>query len=127
MMWILIRRVATTFVPLAARVASTSGVCRHDCEIFNTEILVGFTLSKHTLFEWLHAGSHARASKREAPRADGISPHADARQSVRASPGRISPLASGAAPRRAKKIGNLGVGLRAAYDVQGTKGGFTWT
>ena len=55
MMWILIRRVATTFVPLAARVASTSGVCRHDCEIFNTEISVGFTLSKHELFERFHA------------------------------------------------------------------------
>ena len=40
------------------------------CEIFNTEISVGFTLSKHELFEWFHAGSHARASKREAPRAD---------------------------------------------------------
>ena len=39
-------------------------------EIFNTEISVGFTLSKHELFEWFHAGSHARASKREAPRAD---------------------------------------------------------
>ena len=49
-----------------------------------------------------------------------ISPHADAPQSFRAPPRRISPLASGAAPRRAKEIGNLGVGLRAAYDVQGT-------
>ena len=42
------------------------------CEIFNTEISVGFTLSKHKLYEWFHAGCHARASKREAPRADGI-------------------------------------------------------
>ena len=33
-----------------------------------------------------------------------IPPHADARQSFRASPGRIPPLASCAAPRRAKKI-----------------------
>ena len=40
------------------------------CEIFNTEISVGFTLSKHELYEWFHAGCHARASKREAPRAD---------------------------------------------------------
>ena len=42
------------------------------CEIFNTEISVGFTLSKHKLYEWFHAGCHARASKREAPRADEV-------------------------------------------------------
>ena len=40
------------------------------CEIFNTEISIGFTLSKHKRYEWFHAGCHARASKREAPRAD---------------------------------------------------------
>ena len=40
------------------------------CEILNTEISVGFTLSKHKRYEWFHAGCHARASKREAPRAD---------------------------------------------------------
>ena len=46
------------------------------CEIFNTEISVGFTLSKHKRYEWFHAGCHARASKREAPRADAFLPSA---------------------------------------------------